>query len=116
MIDWRSDVCASDLTSWCRLFWIMRKGASVSQLLQLSCVPVGAAMRRLGSWRVKAAPSWLAWVRSAAFMSVVLVGKIKAWNQRGWEGSTNGPPDRKSVGSGKSVVEPVDLGGRRTIK
>ena len=44
--------CGRSATSGCRLFISMRNGASVSQLLALSVVPVGAAMVRDGSLRV----------------------------------------------------------------
>src|SRR6218665_4044509 len=46
----------------------MRNGASVSQLLHDSCVPVGAAILRLGSWRVPTARAWDARDFSGAFM------------------------------------------------
>ncbi len=45
----------------------MRNGASVSQLLQLSWLPRGARMTRVGSWRGSAV---VAGIFSGAFMGI----------------------------------------------
>src|SRR5699024_8674211 len=51
MPPYTTNSCGCSATSGSRLFMSMRNGASVSQLLQVSFVPVGAAMERLESWR-----------------------------------------------------------------
>src|SRR3546814_19932995 len=52
MPPWTTSSAGFSATSASRLFWLIRYGASVSQDLQLSSVPRGAAILRDGSLRL----------------------------------------------------------------
>src|SRR3546814_13911347 len=98
--DWSSDVCSSDLHG---------------------CLGRGGAERltKLEEHVIKTRGSVKALIRQGVMTRVESTDYRRRARQApapAHRRGTQGPPDRKSVVSGKSVSVRVDLGGRRIIK
>src|SRR3546814_20483023 len=100
--DWSSDVCSSDLGAAYEL-----DGAIIANPYDPDAVAEALQMaaqmtldERCERWR--------------AMMKILRRNNITAWRESFLRAL--GEKDRKSVGSGKSVSERVDLGGGRIVK